>query len=150
MSEDLRHHQPVARAFRRGWPVVRYDDDEWRWESTLETGVHQTHPACPHCGLEPGPDGHDPCLGHIDNVTSACCGHGVIPGHLIGSDRELRVTVRLPSCTPVDGPFGMSAAAQLPTTLAGRQGGSVVCGPDVDPARHLVERNRTGRSGRTL
>ena len=36
---------------------------------------------CPHCGRPPFPceeceEWHDGCLGHIENATIACCGHG--------------------------------------------------------------------------
>ncbi len=29
---------------------------------------------------------HDPCLGHIENARSACCGHGIGLGHVIIGD----------------------------------------------------------------
>ena len=32
--------------------------------------------ACEHCGLMYGESLHDPCLGHLDGVVEACCGHG--------------------------------------------------------------------------
>jgi hypothetical protein len=32
---------------------------------------------CIRCGVKPTPEGHDACLGHLEGVTSACCGHGV-------------------------------------------------------------------------
>lgn len=32
--------------------------------------------ACGHCGGEQGWRDPDPCLGWLDNVSSACCGHG--------------------------------------------------------------------------
>lgn len=31
---------------------------------------------CSFCGLVWGESTHDPCLGHLDGTTSACCGHG--------------------------------------------------------------------------
>jgi len=31
---------------------------------------------CAHCGLESTPEGHDGCLGTLDGVRNACCGHG--------------------------------------------------------------------------
>lgn len=31
---------------------------------------------CPTCKQARGPDGHDPCLGHLPGVLYACCGHG--------------------------------------------------------------------------
>lgn len=32
--------------------------------------------ACSHCGLEYGESLHDPCLGTLEDVVEACCGHG--------------------------------------------------------------------------
>lgn len=32
---------------------------------------------CVRCGKIPTPEGYDACLGYIEGVTSACCGHGV-------------------------------------------------------------------------
>ncbi|MCP9290012.1 hypothetical protein [Gracilimonas sediminicola] len=31
---------------------------------------------CDHCGLDRTPEGHDGCIGTLDNVMNACCGHG--------------------------------------------------------------------------
>ena len=32
---------------------------------------------CARCGRMPTPEGYDACLGHLEDVTAACCGHGV-------------------------------------------------------------------------
>ena len=32
---------------------------------------------CIRCGKMPTPEGYDACLGYLENVKSACCGHGV-------------------------------------------------------------------------
>jgi len=32
---------------------------------------------CARCGKSPTPEGYDACLGYIEGVKSACCGHGV-------------------------------------------------------------------------
>lgn len=32
---------------------------------------------CIRCGNPPTPEGYDACLGHLEGVKSACCGHGV-------------------------------------------------------------------------
>lgn len=31
---------------------------------------------CPECGLKRTPEGYDGCLGKLDGVMNACCGHG--------------------------------------------------------------------------
>ncbi|MDZ7703158.1 MAG: hypothetical protein U5L04_01580 [Trueperaceae bacterium] len=39
---------------------------EDRWESR----------PCGYCGRDSTPEGHDGCLGTLDGVRNACCGHG--------------------------------------------------------------------------
>jgi hypothetical protein len=31
---------------------------------------------CGHCNLKRTPEGHDGCIGTLENVRNACCGHG--------------------------------------------------------------------------
>lgn len=31
---------------------------------------------CDHCKLHRTPEGHDGCIGTLDGVMNACCGHG--------------------------------------------------------------------------
>jgi hypothetical protein len=38
---------------------------------------------CIRCKKYPTKEGYDACLGHIDNVISACCGHGIMGPMLI-------------------------------------------------------------------
>ena len=33
-------------------------------------------PTCNYCGLSRTPEGYDGCLGELENVMNACCGHG--------------------------------------------------------------------------
>ena len=35
-------------------------------------------PVCDHCGLKRTKEGHDGCIGTLDGVANACCGHGEI------------------------------------------------------------------------
>ena len=59
----------------------------WRYLDGERVIRPQQRP-CPECGLAfkhclvciremAVADAHDPCLGHIDEVSSACCGHGL-------------------------------------------------------------------------
>ena len=32
--------------------------------------------SCGHCGLQRTPEGYDGCIGQLDGVMNACCGHG--------------------------------------------------------------------------
>lgn len=36
-------------------------------------------PSCNHCGLQRTKEGHDGCIGTLENVRNACCGHGDTP-----------------------------------------------------------------------
>ena len=33
-------------------------------------------PNCNHCGLDRTPEGYDGCIGKLEGVKNACCGHG--------------------------------------------------------------------------
>ncbi len=63
----------TVRSHSRGWPI------EWlekRWVYSDSRKPIVTRP-CRRCGQPPTPEGHDACLGHLPNVVSACCGHGI-------------------------------------------------------------------------
>ena len=61
-------------AHNRGWPI-QWDGKQWINSETRKPFDNKR--ACRRCGRKPTPEGYDACLGHIDGVTSACCGHGV-------------------------------------------------------------------------
>lgn len=64
----------TAKSYRRGWPVVSYDD-KWIYADTGKSA--EIERSCVRCGKMPTPEGHDACLGTIPGVVFACCGHGV-------------------------------------------------------------------------
>lgn len=41
---------------------------------------------CVGCGLAPTAEGHDACLGLIEGIWSACCGHGVVEPYLVTNE----------------------------------------------------------------
>lgn len=57
----------------RGWDIY-YDGTNWRYSDTNEI-VDDSRP-CKKCGCFPTKEGYDACLGYIEGVNSACCGHG--------------------------------------------------------------------------
>ena len=73
----------AATSFNRGHKVV-WDGSQWLYDDTKEPSNYER--PCPRCGHMPTPEGHDHCLGHIDGVTSACCGHGVHKGFILYKD----------------------------------------------------------------
>jgi hypothetical protein len=94
----------MAHSWVRGHWVSSEEGKHWYYDDS-GTPVDDNRP-CPRCHRMPTEDGHDACIGHINdsNVVSACCGHGVWEGLIItkkgtGKDkyaladgRELRVS----------------------------------------------------------
>ena len=65
--------------------LVFWDDRQnwWCYYDTKEP-VNDSRP-CLKCGRLPTEDGHDACVGYIDdpNIVSVCCGHGKRDGCVI-------------------------------------------------------------------
>lgn len=60
----------------RGWPI-EFKDGEWYFSDTGKpTESTWRDRPCGYCGLPPTPEGHDGCLGTLEGVANACCGHG--------------------------------------------------------------------------
>ena len=66
----------LAFSYIRGH-LITWDNlrQEWVYMDN-KSSVNVAHP-CKRCSEMPTKEGHDACLGHIDGVISACCGHGV-------------------------------------------------------------------------
>ena len=60
---------------------IYYDKGHWRWQDDSKP-VNDKR-CCKKCNKPPTDEGHDACLGHIEGVKSACCGHGVEEGYQI-------------------------------------------------------------------
>ena len=63
----------MANGYQSGHKIVF--DGRWLYADTM-TSISFERP-CVRCGRLPTTEGYDACLGHIEGVTSACCGHGV-------------------------------------------------------------------------
>ncbi len=72
----------TIKAYQRGH-AVHFDemDQAWRYADTNELcdGMRP----CVRCGKSPTKEGYDACLGHIEGVRSACCGHGVEKSYIV-------------------------------------------------------------------
>ena len=64
----------TTRAFHRGHPI-EYNGNQWIYSDTRESILVER--ICVRCGELPTKEGYDACLGHVEGVSSACCGHGV-------------------------------------------------------------------------
>ena len=58
--------------------AIQWDEAQEVWVYTEDGVVVQADPnrRCGHCGLDNRADEHDPCLGQLEGVVNACCGHG--------------------------------------------------------------------------
>lgn len=59
------------------------EDKIWVYEDTYEPVDSSPPRQCIKCGKLPTPEGYDACLGHLDGVIHACCGHGRHNGYKI-------------------------------------------------------------------
>lgn len=58
------------------------------WYYTEDDTVLDDSKPCKRCGKLPTVEGYDACLGHINGVTSACCGHGVESPYTVSKESE--------------------------------------------------------------
>ena len=70
----------MTKSHSRGWEIY-WNGKEWRYIDNDEL-IDDERP-CKRCGHKPTKEGYDACLGYIEGVTSACCGHGVEPLYII-------------------------------------------------------------------
>ena len=64
----------MTKSHLRGWEIY-YDGSQWRYVDN-DQPIDEMRP-CKKCGCVPTSEGYDACLGHIEGVMAACCGHGV-------------------------------------------------------------------------
>ena len=61
-------------SYCRGHEIV-FIDNKWLYKDTRE--ICDDSRPCKKCNKYPLLTGEDACLGHIDGVINACCGHGI-------------------------------------------------------------------------
>lgn len=64
----------VIKSYLRGHEIV-FINRKWVYEDTKELAIDDR--ACIRCGKLPTKKGYDHCIGKLEGVISACCGHGV-------------------------------------------------------------------------
>lgn len=67
---------PTMRSYLRGHKIEKIGS-EWVFCDTKTPTVNNPRP-CGYCGLVNTDDGHDGCLGELQGVMNACCGHGQV------------------------------------------------------------------------
>ena len=60
---------------------IYFDGSQWRYYDNNEPFKDER--PCKRCGEFPTKDGFDHCLGRLEGVDNACCGHGVVDGYYI-------------------------------------------------------------------
>lgn len=68
----------TARAYNRGHKIKFIPCRGWIYSDDFSS-ITVERP-CKKCGRLPTIEGYDACLGFIEGVSSACCGHGVKEG----------------------------------------------------------------------
>ena len=63
-----------VKSHKRGWEIVWMGSD---WYYSDDLSLAERERPCVRCGQMPTEEGHDACLGHLNGVSSACCGHGI-------------------------------------------------------------------------
>lgn len=65
--------------YSRGHEIVyNHDKQEWIYTDNGEKHDNEKPRRCKKCGENPTEEGHDSCLGTLEGVKHACCGHGIL------------------------------------------------------------------------
>ena len=64
----------MVKSYSRGHEIY-FKNEKWYYIDNNEEYKDQR--PCKKCGHYSTKEGYDYCLGYIEGVTSACCGHGV-------------------------------------------------------------------------
>ena len=70
----------MVTAYSRGWNIY-YDGTNWLYCDNDK--ICDDSRPCKRCGRLPTKEGYDACLGYMESVKSACCGHGVERGYVV-------------------------------------------------------------------
>ena len=112
----------MATSHDRGHPI-RYDNPETGWYYADTRESIDVERLCIRCGRPPTPEGHDACLGHLEGVTSACCGHGVHKPIMIRSKKERIMEEKQEAVNALQKVYEMSIESLCPESFAGMEVG---------------------------
>ena len=66
-----------CKSFLRGHEI-EFSNKGWVYSDTGESTIlTYKDRSCGNCGNPPTDEGHDSCLGTLNDVMNACCGHGI-------------------------------------------------------------------------
>jgi len=66
----------MIKSYWRGYKI-KLVDDIWIYVDNGMAVDSDPDRKCGYCNKENTKEGHDPCLGILDGVMNACCGHGI-------------------------------------------------------------------------
>ena len=66
----------TAKSYQSGHEIY-YDEEKKKWLYCDTKESRFVKRPCKKCGRFATPEGYDACLGHLEGINSACCGHGV-------------------------------------------------------------------------
>ena len=78
----------VAKSYQQGHEII-FDKGQGRWVYSDNGELASIVRPCKKCGKFPTLEGYDACLGHLDGIKSACCGHGVDDGFCLQARNNL-------------------------------------------------------------
>lgn len=58
--------------------LMEEENDVYLYSDTKQKVSENKNRSCGHCGKPNTKEGHDGCIGTLEGVMNACCGHGVI------------------------------------------------------------------------
>ena len=64
----------------RGHQII-YLNDRWVYKDNRQ--IMDNNRPCKKCGRKPTKEGYDACLGKLNNIKSACCGHGTDKRYMV-------------------------------------------------------------------
>ena len=82
----------MASSYNRGHKTIYLKEFGWVYEDTLQS-IDIMRP-CARCGRKPTPEGYDACLGKLEGIKSACCGHGVSTPIMMRDDKRCDKMIR--------------------------------------------------------
>ena len=66
--------------------LIKFINNEWVYADNGKP-IDKEIRSCKRCGCMPTPEGYDACLGFVNDMSSACCGHGVEEPYFIKAEQ---------------------------------------------------------------
>ena len=77
----------MIKAYDRGWEIY-FNKEQNKWLYIDTDKELDENRQCKNCGCKPTKEGYDACIGHLEGVKSACCGHGKEKAYVVLENGE--------------------------------------------------------------